>query len=519
MPDDARLGYRTCRQAWEKPRGRLSEDRPVLHPVPAFVPSSNTVFTRVTDAVVNVGDYAAGFVRPGLRLGVTGLSRSGKTVFTTALVHNLVTNAPLTAFEASHEGRIRRARLAAQPDDAVPRFAYEENLRLLTQERRWPQSTSRVSELRVDIDYERGRGAWRSGPATLHLDIVDYPGEWLLDLALLDQDFASWSAEVLTAAALPDRAPLAAPFLAALAAVDPEGEPDEPAIAGLSAAFKTYLLALRAGPEAVATTPPGRFLMPGDLEGSPALTFAPLRLAPGSGPRPRTMGALMERRFEAYKSRVVRPFFREHFQRIDRQIVLVDVLAAIDGGPVALAELERALDRVLLAFRAGRNSLISQIFAPRVERVLFAATKADHVHQTSHARLEAVLKLLVERALKRGQSAGAKVSTLALASVRATQETLVREDGAALEAVAGTPEAGEVIDGETFDGTTRAAVFPGELPVRAAAVLEGAVPVGSLRFPRFRPPEPKPDAAGRASRLPHIRLDRALQFLIGDRLA
>ena len=36
----------------------------------------------------------------------------------------------------------------------------------------------------------------------------------------------------------------------------------------------------------------------------------------------------MERRFEAYKTRVVRPFFRDHFQRIDRQIVLVDVLAA-----------------------------------------------------------------------------------------------------------------------------------------------------------------------------------------------
>ena len=43
-----------------------------------------------------------------------------------------------------------------------------------------------------------------------------------------------------------------------------------------STAFKAYLAGLRAGPEAVATTPPGRFLMPGDLEGSPALTFCPL---------------------------------------------------------------------------------------------------------------------------------------------------------------------------------------------------------------------------------------------------
>jgi predicted YcjX-like family ATPase len=227
----------------------------------------------------------------------------------------------------------------------------------------------------------------------------------------------------------------------------------------------------------------------------------------------------MERRFEAYKTRVVRPFFRDHFQRIDRQIVLVDVLAAVDAGPTALAELEEALDRVLMAFNAGRNTLWSRLFAPRADRVLFAATKADHVHHTSHDRLDRLLRLLVKRSLRRTEGAGARVGTVALAAVRATRETTVREGGEALKAVAGTPEAGERIDDEVFDGTTEAAVFPGELPERPEAVLEGAVPPGSLRFPRFRPPRLTPDAAGRPARLPHIRLDRALEFLLGDRLA
>ena len=54
----------------------------------------------------------------------------------------------------------------------------------------------------------------------------------------------------------------------------------------------------------------------------------------------------MERRFEAYKSAVVRPFFRTHFARLDRQIVLVDTLAALDAGPADSAEdLLRALRR------------------------------------------------------------------------------------------------------------------------------------------------------------------------------
>ena len=38
-----------------------------------------------------------------------------------------------------------------------------------------------------------------------------------------------------------------------------------------------------------------------------------------------------------------------------------------------------------------------------------------------------------------------------------------------------------------------------------------------FRFLRFRPPLLEHDGAGEPA-LPHIRLDRALQFLIGDRL-
>ena len=455
-------------------------------------------------------------VAPRLRLGVTGLSRSGKTVFTTALVHHLLRQSPLPAFRPAAEGRIRRVRLSPQPDDDVPRFPVEAHLARIVDERVWPASTNRISELRLDIEYER-RGGWRSGAGNLTLDIVDYPGEWLLDLALLDQSYRDWSRETLGARRTPAQAALAAPWHAALKEADPGAPADEERAARLAEAFRTYLHALRAEPEAVATTPPGRFLMPGDLAGSPALTFAPLDL----GDEPVASGslaALMERRYEAYKARIVGPFFRDHFQRIERQIVLVDVLAAVDAGPIALAELETALDRVLLAFKAGRNGLLSRLFAPRADRVLFAATKADHIHHTSHERLEKLLRLLVARAVRRTEGSGATVGSVAMASVRATRETTVLEGRTTLRAVAGTPEAGERVGEEVFDGKTEAAIFPGELPADPEAVFRGALEPGSLRFPRFRPPLVPVDAAGRGGALPQIRLDRALDFLLADRL-
>ncbi len=421
----------------------------------------------------------------------------------------------LPAFHAAADGKIRRARLVPQPDDTVPRFPYEGHLAALVERRTWPASTERINELRLAVEYERNSG-WTAGPGTLAIDIVDYPGEWLLDLALIETDYRDWSRRVIESARHPARVKISARWLQDLGELDPDSPPDEAKAARTSDIFKSYLVALRAGPEAVASTPPGRFLMPGDLTGSPALTFAPLDIPSGKTIVPDSFAHMMERRYEAYKSHVVRPFFRDHFQRIDRQIVLVDVLAALDAGPAAIAELESAIDRVLLAFRIGRKTIVSKLFSPRVDKVLFAATKADHIHHTEHRRLEAILRLLVSRAILRNEAAGAHVGSLALSSLRATQEKTVQDGRETLKAVAGTPEAGETIGGILFDGTMEAAVFPGELPDRPEEVFKNASLAGTLRFPRFRPPILQPDAAGRPAAMPYIRLDRALEFLLGD---
>ncbi|MGU3493163.1 YcjX family protein [Xanthobacteraceae bacterium A53D] len=465
-----------------------------------------------------VEDIAA----PTLRLGVTGLSRAGKTVFTTALIHALIKGGRLPVFEAANAGRIMHAALKPQPDDAVPRFNYENHLKQITVERVWPASTTRISELRLVITYAPPRG----GQRTLTLDLVDYPGEWLLDLPLLDMSFAEFSRTSLSLARDPARAAMAAPFLAALAAVNPSGPEDETAARALAATFTTYLAACRGERVAMSLLPPGRFLMPGDLEGSPALTFAPLDLPAEGSARAGSMAAMMERRFEAYKSAVVRPFFRDHFARLDRQIVLVDALSALNAGPAALADLERALDSILAAFRLGRNSLVSALFRPRVERVLFAATKADHLHHTSHDRLEAILQRLVDRALSRAKAEGALFDVAALSAVRATREASVTRSGQMMPAIVGTPEAGQEVHGHVFDGQEEVGVFPGDLPLvpdslfepggtgfRGLSAADGAD--ADFRFVRFRPP----GGIGTGVPLPHIRLDRALQFLLGDRLA
>ena len=184
-----------------------------------------------------------------------------------------------------------------------------------------------------------------------------------------------------------------------------------------------------------------------------------------------------------------------------------------------MRDLENALSEVLNAFRAGRSSTLTSIFRPRVDRILFAATKADHLHHASHDRLEAILRVLTAKAIARAEGVGADIDVIALAAVRATREAQIRHQGQQLDAIIGVPEAGEKLDGQVFDGTAEAAVFPGELPQDPQSVFAGdalALPEAEndWRFLRFRPP-----VVARGAPAPHIRLDRALQFLIGDKLA
>ncbi|SIS67439.1 YcjX family GTP-binding protein [Phaeovulum vinaykumarii] len=460
---------------------------------------------RGIDGVTGLVDSVTG--DQVVRLGVTGLSRAGKTVFITSLVANLIERGRMPALSAVASGAVQGAWLQPQPDDTVPRFEFERHLGALTgTEPHWPDGTRAVSQLRVSLRVQHGGmlGALR-GPQVVHLDIVDYPGEWLLDLALMDRSYADWSADVLSR--ITPR-PLGAAFLETVQDIDPGQPLREHAAQELAAAYTAHLNAARAAGWSDCT--PGRFLLPGEMAGSPALTFAPL-LPPDRPPPRGSLWREMERRYDAYKARVVTPFFRDHFARIDRQVVLVDVLGAIHAGPPALEDLRRSMAAILTAFRPGRSSWLANLLGlRRVERILFAATKADHLHHAQHARLSAITEALLAEARDRANFAGARAQAMAIAALRATTEEDITHQGETLEAVRG-----RLLDGR------QAAFYAGELPENPAEILaparEGA--------PRWLDADyevmsfaPAPITLRPGEGPPHIRLDRAAEFLFGDRL-
>jgi uncharacterized protein len=468
------------------------------------------VIGAISDTLGRVVENMTGAVsealfEPVIRLGVTGLSRAGKTVFITSLVANLLDRGRMPGLQAASSGRIQSVFLQPQPDDTVARFDYETHLAALTGPTpHWPESTRAVSELRLSIRVQpAGLLSGITGPRTVHLDIVDYPGEWLLDLPLLDQSYETWSEATLERAAGRSEA---VEFLAELGDVDGAGKLIEPVAQSLARGFAQYLQSAREAGFSDCT--PGRFLLPGELQGSPVLTFAPL---PSGDARRGSLRREMARRFEAYKAQVVRPFFRDHFARIDRQVVLVDALGAIHAGPRAVEDLRSAMAGILAAFRPGRNSILTALMGRRVEKILFVATKADHLHHTQHPRLTAIMDALLRDARGRADYAGARTEAMAIAALRATVEETRQHDGAALDLVRGT----------LLDSGKEAAFHPGTLPEDPSHLLSPAragqakwldADYEVMRFapvPLYLKPGEGP---------PHIRLDRAAEFLLGDKL-
>jgi predicted YcjX-like family ATPase len=465
----------------------------------------------LTDAA-NLTELAKGST---VWLAVTGLSRAGKTVFITSLIHNLLSalhnpnRMPL--LKVVGEGRLLAAKLEGSKAHRLPRFPYLANIeQMANTPAGWPQRTADISEIGVDIRFVptgligQLLGQISGGAATLKLKIVDYPGEWLLDLPLLSQSYAEWSRAMLLLWRRGLRAESGREFLAFLGDHS-SAEKSSEAIAKQAHDLYRALLITARDKHGLSYLQPGRFVCPGSLGEVPYLWFAPLdmpegidRLGPGS------LGALMEERFEVYKKEVVAKFYETYFRNYASQIVLVDVLGALLAGREAFEDTRLAIKAILESFRYGQHNILSKLLgSARVEKVLFAATKADHIPDLQRDHLGALLRNMAALPALEVRGSNAAIDVTTLASVASTVEGTQEIDGRRVQVVVGRP----------VGSTTQAKFFGGQVPVRPPRPEDWGTPF--LNIPVFEPPliDPAP-----VDGIPHINLDLVLEYLIGDRL-
>jgi predicted YcjX-like family ATPase len=450
-----------------------------------------------------VNDLISRSMDSHVRIAVTGLSRAGKTAFISSLVNQLLhtsTHDSLPLFAASRDKRLVGAKREPQTNMMVPRFAYDEAMEhVYSNPPKWPEPTRDVSEIRLALKYKPKKKTKKlfGSTSTLHIDIIDYPGEWLLDLPLLNMDFEQWSQSQFDALT-GKRRELAQAWLDKLDNLDISQPLNEKAIADVAQSYTEFLYECKR--EGLHWVQPGRFVLPGELEGAPVLQFFPCRIDDNTKASKGSNLAMLKARYHEYQQKVIKAFYKHHFSTFDRQIVLVDCLQPLNAGYESFQDMRHALEQIMHSFRYGRSNLLKRLFAPRIDKILFAATKSDHVTPEQHPNLVSLLQQMVHPAWQSASYENIEMSCMTMASIQATQAGFINKGEQAYPALQGT-----TIDEQAIT------VFPGEVPKKLPE--QAYWQQQGFEFTAFRPRKASSDEP-----LPHIRMDKALEFLIGDKL-
>lgn len=433
-----------------------------------------------------------------IRLAVTGLSGAGKTALLTGLLEQLLyanDSQNLPFWQVKQQQRLIGSRLVPSEHWSVARFDYEAAVAALTAEPgRWPHSTRDVSEIRLEIKYKPAGGlaSKLSEQRKLTLDLIDYPGEWLLDLPMLEQSYQQWSEQQSRLMQQQPRRDIFSGWLKRLQESQHNSQDDDAALRRLAQDYRQQLQRCKTE-FGLYFLQPGRHLLPGELADAPALDFFPwpqqLRLS-------NRWQQQLQEKYDYYQQQVIKPFYKNYFQGFNRQIILVDLLTALETGEAALSELKLAVSELMKSFQYGNNPLFRRLLAPQIDKVALVASKADHVSPDQHPAMRQLLAQLLQGSRQQLE-------------FNQIQHQLFSVAGIAVSKPGQLNDGTKVLDGVTAD----------QQPVRV-----GAPPVPDswpnqqqwqqgFAYPRFYPAFTMAQ-----SPLPHMRLDQLLDYMLGDKL-
>ena len=425
-----------------------------------------------------------------LRVGVTGLSGAGKTTFITSLINQLENHGKGLLARRAPFDRLESVRW--QRENVEQPFPYLDALAALSSApARWPDSTSDLTRVVIDLRFRPQGLLRRVQPVRqVRIDILDYPGEWLLDLPLLQLDYGQWCEQMAQWLEQEPRRSLAGELRQTLLNIDPAAPADAAQLAALKDAWTEFLLRCRRD-AGLSRNQPARFLQPGSGVAEQMLQFIPLlRANRHSSESDSSWFGVCAARFNYYRDYLVRGFYDEHFRHLDQQVLLVDMLGPMDAGEAALADLRDAMEAVLSSFDYGRSGLLARLlrFRPRIRRLAFCATKVDKVSPEQQRSVQQCLEDLMLDRLADVRHGGVEVLGLPLSAIRAT-----RQEGENL--VAG-------LEGQ--EGWVR--YRPGSIPAHLPQSLQ-------LNSPELLPLRPPP-GLHRSEPFPHYRMDDLVAWLI-----
>lgn len=356
---------------------------------------------------------------------VTGLSRSGKSTLFTSLMAQLLQRTyggddhqPLPLLKTLPLDRLVDVEFVDNDDD-TPRFPYQEHFNQLKQ-RQWPTSTRSVSAFAIRLAFER-EYEWLAqvvGQEKRQLNIYDYPGEWLMDLPLIEKSFADWSAQVLAQQLSEPQKTHAKDWQALLAQFDFDQQPTADATEELIQAYRAYLKQAKA--DGISILQPGAMLFDDNWDWR-GQGFCPLPSKISIDPS-HAWTRRFQSHYDDFVTQWLKPLQKRFFAHADKQIILLDLMEGLNFGKAYLSEMKEALNHLVSSFVYGKREWYQRFHQPLgIVKVAFVVTKADLVPQDQHANLLQLLKDISQGAVQQLQDKDVEVEFFLVSSLIATK--------------------------------------------------------------------------------------------------
>jgi predicted YcjX-like family ATPase len=376
------------------------------------------------------------------RVGVIGLTQSGKTVFLTSMIDHLRHHDNDRFPLRNKRDKLYRVALKelTPTSQTTPAFPAKSNRRSL-QKNKWPKKTTSLSEYHCMLN----RSDWLID----HIDLAltDFAGERLADMSLAGREFDDWSDQMLRFfESSKPYAEAMRPYLEALARLnpsDPEAEEDLLEAYRLGLARCVFANLPMVTPSMFALDRHGEMARRDDFPSTESLAearycgrsqdeqFAPLPDAWRKVAGAKKLVEEFQERYEQYRDEIVRPL-AALFADSEALVVLIDLTWILYAGKGALEATQLLLTMLFRYVNPGltredgwrdylvrkmtlggynlrdaQNAILTWVekvglsnfievgdMMPNVRRIAFVGTKADKVHKADRDKLLALLESL-----------------------------------------------------------------------------------------------------------------------------
>lgn len=311
---------------------------------------------------------------------ITGLSRSGKSMFFTSLMTLLQQRATQTFDSLPLLASLPKSMIQAvklRPIPGEKGFPLEQSLQQL-EAQAWPDSTEEIFGFELVIILQKHHlfshlMNWKS---QVVFRFYDYPGEWLTDLPLLNKNFVDWSHSAWSQQMNPPQTFFAKDWHRFVENFNFDVPPDQTNVWRYICVYRAFLK--RAKSNGITLLQPGSMLIPSNKFDWQNSGFAPLPSRISSDPEHPWLQCF-QKNYIQFQTNWLQPLQTTYFAKADKQIVMLDLHEGLAHSRDHLNQLKETLSNLSGSFVYGANKWYKPkaLMKQKVSKVAFVASKVD----------------------------------------------------------------------------------------------------------------------------------------------